>query len=75
MEELADVGELWRDMCGKCEGVGVEGQGREGVVASVEHFLGKASIDDQDLGAKVEEHGVGFPVSDELYGVTVNAGA
>ena len=50
-------------------------KGREGVVASVKHFLGKASIDDQDLGAEVEEHGVGCPASDELDGIFVNAGA
>ena len=60
---------------GKCEGVRVGGQGHEGAVAIVEHFLGKASIDDQDLGAEVEEHGVRFPASDELDGVTVDASA
>ena len=55
VEELADVGELWRDLFGKCEGVraAIDGQWRKGVVSIVEHFLGEVSIDDQDLGAEV----------------------
>ena len=55
--------------------VAFEDQGREGVGAVVQHLLGAALANDDDLGPKVEEHGVGLPASDKFDGVAVDAGA
>ena len=64
-----------RDVEGKGEVVAFEDQGREGAGAVVQHLLGEALANDDDLGPKVEEHGVGLPASDEFDGVLVDARA
>ena len=74
-EEVTDVCDLLRDVFRKGEGVGFEGHGREGVAAVVQHVLGKALANDEDLGPQVEDHRVGLPTSDEFDGVAVDAGA
>jgi hypothetical protein len=70
-----DICDRLRDVLREGKGAGVEGHGREGVAASIERALGEVSTHDQDLGSEVEEHGVGFPTSDELDGISVDASA
>ena len=74
-EERAQGCDVWRDVEGKGEVVAVEDQGCEGVGAIVQHALGVAFANDDDLAPEVEQHGVGLPAANELDGVVVDAGA
>ena len=64
-----------REVEGEREGVVLEDQGREGVGSVVQHLLGEPLANDDGLGPKVEEHGVGLPAPDEFDGVLVDARA